>query len=561
LNPLHRTLRRFLGLPTARFAVRSAPTEWLELSDGVRLATSVFRPRTAEPAPALLIRTPRATLPRTAPARLFARLVAESGFSVVLQQCRGRGESEGHFAPFENEVRDGGETLAWIAKQPFASSGDANHCGVLGFGYSGFAAWAALAAAPDRVAAIAVGFHGRDPYSRIYSGGALQLAATLRFALDCDERAMSDREIDLERGLRHRPLREADRVALRRNDLWQSWLDHPRRDDFWEERTPKLPERPPPALLLAGWYDAALTAQLSDHAALTRSAEASGGCAPELVIGPWAAGSDVRRRRRGQRRGVQLHAVIDFFDRKLLGGSQAASAVRVFTFGEERWREPSAWPPPAASKSTFYLRSARDDDSPIDDGALSPDAPGADEAPKLLRADPDDPVPSLGGMFAAAPGPVDQRGVEARSDVLCYASPPLAQALVVMGSARVQIHVSSSAANGDFAAKLVDVSETGEATIVCDGIVRARTNGDDEPGSETLRQLEIVLPAIARRFAAGHRIRLEIAASNFPRFDRNPQTSACPRDAEPLAFATAQIRVLHDAAHPSQLTLPATLDR
>jgi len=277
------------------------------------------------------------------------------------------------------------------------------------------------------------------------------------------------------------------------------------------------------------------------------------------VIGPWAAGNEVRGRRRGRRRGVQLRALIDFFERELRGGATVSSPVRVFTFGEERWRELFEWPPAGASDSTWHLRADREDGLPIDDGGLSPEAPATDEAPKRFRADPEDPVPSVGGMSAAAPGPVDQRCVEARADVLCYASPPLERDVVVAGPARVQLHVVSNGADGDFTAKLVDVSEDGSAVIVCDGIIRARTcshgRGEAWFEGDSPRRLEIPLPAIARRFVAGHRIRLEIAASSFPRFDRNPQAHACPQNACPDAFTAAQVEVLHDAEHPSRLTL------
>jgi len=551
-------LRHLLGLPQQRCAIHST-TEWLQLSDGARLATSVIRPLAPEgdAAPVILIRTPRATLKRIDAARFLAGRIAESGYNVVLQQCRGRGASEGHFAPFENEQGDGGEALAWIADQPWGGNG----IGLLGFGYAGHAAWAALAAAPDRIAAIAVGFHGRDPYSQIYSSGALQLDAALRFALACSEMPASEREIDFARGLWHRPLCEADRVAHRRSDTWRAFLAHPRRDDYWARRTPELPPAPPAALLLAGWYDAALPAQLADHAALAERAETNAGASPELVIGPWAAGSDVRRRRHRPRRNGLLEHAIDFFDRSLRGSpSRGKPAVRAFTIGEERWRDLPTWPPTAASDSTWYLRAIRDTNSPIDDGALCAAAPGADEAPKHFRADPEDPVRSLGGALGSWPGPADQRSVEARSDVLCYSSPPLAHDLLIAGSVRLQLYVVSSAPDGDFTAKLVDVAVDGTATNVCDGIVRARRHGDGECNvwfeDDTPRKLEIELSATLCLFRAGHRIRLEVATSNFPRFDRNPHNRDCPTSAAPAAFEAARITVLHDALHPSQLLLP-----
>jgi len=562
LKPLQRTFRNFLDLPQQRCEVR-AKTEWLELADGTRLATSVIQPVSADSnsKAVLLIRTPRTTLNRTSAARFFANRIGECGYNVVLQECRGCGSSEGRFAPFVNEQSDGAETLAWIAAQPWGGDG----IGVFGFGYSGHAAWAALAAAPDRVTAIAVGFQARDPYSQIYSGGALQLDSALRFTLACSETPASQGDIDFDRGLRHRPLCEADRVALQRSDSWREFLAHPRRDDYWAVRTPEIPHRPPAALLLAGWYDTALAAQLADHAALAAHARSDQNAAPELVVGPWAAGREVTRRRFGRRENLLLKHLIDFFDRRLRGSpTSSPPPVRVFTIGEERWRDLPSWPPANAHDTIWYLRAVRETNSPIDDGALSLAPPAENEAPKHFRADPEDPAPSVGGALASSPGPSDQRSVEARADVLCYSSSPLDRDVLIAGPVLLKLHVAASTPDADFCAKLVDVDADGTAKIVCDGIIRARRHGGGEDDlwfeADEPRQLKIPLFATTCLFRAGHRIRLEVATANFPRFDRNPQTRESPTSSLPTAFEAAEFTVLHDSLHTSQLTLPTIAD-
>jgi putative CocE/NonD family hydrolase len=562
LNPLHAKLRNLLGLPQARAAVR-ATTEWLELSDGVRLATSVIQPVThdRESRPVLLIRTPRAALKHTAAARFFANRIAQSGYTVVLQECRGCGSSEGRFAPFVNEQSDGAETLAWIAEQAFGRDG----IGLFGFGYAGHAAWAAQAAAPDHVSAIAVGFHARDPYSQIYSGGALQLDSTLRFSLVYSETPAWDGDIDFDRGLRHRPLCEADRVAFQRSDSWREFLAHPRHDEYWAMRMPELPSHPPATLLLAGWYDTALPAQLADHAALVARSRASESGVPELLIGPWAAGREVNRRRLGRRRNVLLDHLVDFFDRRLRGSpTPTTSPVRVFTIGEGSWRDLPSWPPTTAHDTTWYLRAVRETGSPIDDGALSLTPPAETEAPKHIRANPEDPVPSIGGALQSSPGPADQRSVEARADVLCYSSSPLDRDVLIAGPVHLELHVAASAPDADFCAKLVDVATDGTATIVCDGIIRARRHedGEDDVWFEAgeARRLKIMLSATTCLFRAGHRIRLEVATANFPRFDRNPHSRESPANAAANAFEAAQVTIMHDALHASQLTLPTIAD-
>jgi hypothetical protein len=560
LNPLHRILRHLFGLPRRRFASESS-THWLPLSDGVRLATTVIRPQGvgAERIPAVLIRTPLSSQNGTDPSRLLARVIAEDGYSVVLQECRGRYASEGRFIPFENEARDGDETLAWIAEQAWGRG----PLGLVGFGYSGFTAWAALSEKPERIGAMVIGFHGRDPYASLYSGGALGLEGALHFGLGLGERkVVPDRRVDLARGVEFRPVCEADRVALRRVDGFRSWTCHPRRDAYWTGLSPALPARPPPTLLLAGWYDSSLGPQLADYAELRRTAEANDAPAPELVVGPWAAGRAVRRGRSdrtGRRRGIIPCAILSFLDRTLRDGVQRPARVRAFVQEADIWREFPTWPSPSSEERIFYLRSEGRANGLVGDGELSPEAPAGEETPDCFVYDPEDPVRTVGGFRIGKWGPADQRPVEARADVLCYSTPPLAGDLEVAGPVRLVIFAASSAPDTDFTAKLVDVAPDGRAALRCEGIVRARRQAEGEAPiwfeADAPRRFEIDLWATSCRFRAGHRIRLEVSSSNFPRFDRNPNTRDEPETAGAELFSVARQTVLHDAEHPSQLVL------
>jgi hypothetical protein len=549
-----------LGLPRRRFASESS-THWLPLSDGTRLTTNVIRPLAAgaERIPVVLMRTPLSTRKRLDPSLFFARLIAENGYAVVLQECRGRFASEGRFAPFADEARDGAATLDWIAAQPWGEEPAA----LVGFGYAGFAAWAALSARPERVAAMVIGFQGRDPYARLYCAGALQLEGALRFGVGIGDNAVvPERSLDLARGVEFRPVREADRVVLRRTDGFRDWAAHPCRDSYWRALTPQIPSPPPRTLLVGGWYDPALAAQLADYAALRSATRANGAPPPELVVGPWAGGRTVRSGRidrKGRKRGVIPNAVLAFLDRSLRGREERAPAVRAFVQGADVWREFSAWPPADADERVFYLHSEGRANSLVGDGALSPDAPAADEAPDRFLYDPEDPVRTLGGFLTGASGPVDQRPVEARADVLCYDSAPLRADLDVAGPVRLSLYAASNAPDTDFTAKLVDVSPDGRAENRCEGIVRARWQGGGEAPTwfeaDTPRRFEIDLWATGCRFRSGHRIRLEVSSSNFPRFDRNSNTREQPETADPEQFSAARQTVLHDAKHPSQLVL------
>jgi len=560
LSPLQRGVRHFLGLPRRRVASHSS-SEWLALSDGVRLATHVIRPANAgaEPVPTVLMRTPLPTARSTAPARFVARMLAEDGFNVVLQECRGRYDSEGSFRHFEDEARDGAETIAWIAEQQWGDGPLA----LLGFGYSGYAAWAALSHAPKPVAALVVGFQGRDPYASLYVGGALRLEAALHLGVGIGEHSIAPkRSLDMARGFEHRPVCEADRVTRCRVDSYRDWTRHPRRDDFWRALTPAIPAPPPATLLIGGWYDPSIGPLLADYAELRASAARCGTPAPELVVGPWAGGRgarDPRSSRKGRKRGVALRRVGAFLERTLRGSGRRAPGASVFVYGADLWREFPEWPPPETQEQVFFLHSRGRANGPIEDGELLPAEPADGSEADHFTSDPADPVRSVGVALRGARGPGDQRTLETRADVLCYTTPPLAEDIDVSGPAHLVLFVASKAPDCDFAAKLVDVAPDGTAMNRGEGYVRARWQSDRaEPvwfDGDTPRRIEIEIVAACSRFRAGHRVRLEVASSNFPCFDRNPNTHDGPENALPEEFVAACQTLYHDPSHPSRLVL------
>jgi putative CocE/NonD family hydrolase len=560
VSPLQRSVRYYMGLPRRRDASVST-IEWLELSDGVRLATHVIRPARAgaEPSPVILMRTPLPTGRRMNPARIFARLLAEDGFNVVLQECRGRYDSEGSFEHFRHEAQDGAETVAWIAAQPWG----VGPLALLGFGYAGYAAWAALSRAPERVAALVVGFQGRDPYASLHAGGALRLEAALRLGVGIGENAVAPkRNLDLERGCEHRPVREADRVARRRVDSYREWIAHPRRDDYWRALAPEIPSPPPAALLIGGWYDPSIGPMLADYAELRRSAARCGTTAPELAIGPWLGGRavrDARGPRGGRQRRFNLRSVSSFLERSLRGSAQRTARVSVFVNGADCWREFPEWPPPEPAEQVFYLRSRGRANGLRGNGELVPDPPGDGFEPDRYSCDPDDPVRSVAVALRGGRDAAGQRSLEGRDDVLCYTTAPLVEAIDVLGPARLVLFAASSAPDCDFSARLVDVAPGGIAVNRGEVYVRARwqTDGADPVWFEgdTPRCFELEFDSICSRFPAGHRLRLEVASANFPRFDRNPHSRDGPEDALPERFGPARQTLHHDASHPSRLVL------
>lgn len=213
--------------------------------------------------------------------------------------------------------------------------------------------------------------------------------------------------------------------------------------------------------------------------------------------------------------------------------------------------------------SPHYLHSVGHANSAAGEGTLSTEAP-ADEQEDVYRYDPHNPVPTVGGAIlmdlAPTEGPRDQRAVEAREDVLCYGTPILEKPVEVTGPIALVLYVSSSACDTDFTGKLVDVSPDGRAEILTDGILRARYRElFSEPKllvPEQIYELRLDLWATSNLFKAGHRVRLEVSSSNFPRFDRNTNTGGTIETETEQDFVQAVNRIYHDVAHPSHLILP-----
>ncbi len=525
------------------------------MPDGVRLATTVYRPDGVERAPTVLMRTPYGSTRWRTPMFLFAQLFAEAGLAAVLQDVRGRYASEGSFVPFVNEAADGAATIDWVRDQPWFGG----RLGLAGFSYLGYTAWAAQAQRPDAVDAVAVGIGTSDLYASFYPGGAFSLEVALRWAAGVGEReSLAERDVDFERAVGFRPIRGADRVAARERTFFRDWLDHPRRDDYWEGFRPRL-TKTPATLLVAGWYDFFLGPQLDDYATLLANPEAG---PVRLVVGPWTHGRYLKRRRSPRARWFAREAareMLAFFERHLLehGDGDGGVGARILPVGEETWQEHASWPPEEAEPLRLHLRSGGKAGGLGGDGRLAAESPGVDEPADVFTADPSDPVPSLGGALIGPGGAVDQRPAEARSDVLVYTGEPLASDLLLAGPVRCELWVASGAPDGDFTAKLVDVSPDGAALNLAEGVTRARwRNGDATPSwlePDVATRLDIDLWSIAARVRAGHRLRLEIAASSFPRFDRNPNSRDDPSRAE--QGLAARQSVYHDAEHPSILTL------
>jgi uncharacterized protein len=535
------------------------------MRDGIRLSTNVFHPPGKGRYPTILIRTPYnkgSDLPSGCGDFI------QRGYAVVVQDVRGRYGSEGVFEPLDQEGPDGYDTLNWIARQPWSDG----NVGMTGGSYVGIAQWKAAVTGNPHLKAIFPVVSGDDDYlDRFYSpGGAMKLGHRLLW-FSWNFASPGFRAPPFAAITTSLPLRTADLVATGRTvDAWQKALNHPSYDDFWKRLSIRehMDRVRVPVFSAGGWYDNYVDSDLDGFTALDR---VPGHPEHHIVIGPWAhnIASKFGAIDFGPTASSPLRAYeLAWFDRWLKGpadppptGSQSPP-VNIFVMGLNRWRDEREWPLARTRYTKVYLDSTGHANGLDGDGALDwKPAQGPD--PDHFTYDPRKPVPTLGGAICCSAtifpwGPIDQRPVEKRRDVLVYTSAALTRELEVTGSVRVILYASTSAPDTDFTAKLVDLFPSGEARNLCDGILRMRyREGLDRTllasGSE-IYALTIPAGVTSNVFLPGHRIRLEISSSNFPRFDRNPNTGRPVADESTIR--TADQTIYHGRQFPSHLLLP-----
>jgi putative CocE/NonD family hydrolase len=562
------------------------------MRDGVRLATDAWIPAGGRPAPVLLVRLPynKEGLFYYAYG-LFPNIfmLVEAGYAVVYQSCRGTFGSGGEFIPLVNDPSDGADTVAWLLEQPWCDG----NIGTYGGSYAGVVQWAA-ASASDHLKAIAPSVTGAPPW---YSdGGALSLHMTqtwtILMALSDVRRAMGAGSGDPQAltgllGMAADPDPQLAALPVRARPLlenqWPWWaeiLAHPARDQYWRDLSlaGRFEDITVPALNIGGWFDLFAGSTARTFTQMKKrggSAEARDG--QQLIIGPWDHINHTGvypGRQFGLMADVQFADLTGahqrFFDRWLRGQAGAldgSAPLRIFVMGLDQWRDEQDWPLPDTTYVDYYLDSSGRANTASGDGELRAEPPGGEHA-DTYRYDPQQPVPTLGGRmlsyFGATAGPADQREAESREDVLCYTTPVLDRPVEVTGHVSLTLFASSSAPDTDFTGKLIDVFPDGRALYLTDGILRARYRNslaDPElltPGQ--VYEMTVDLSVTSNVFLPGHRIRLEISSSNFPRFDRNTNTGGTITEDREEDVQVAVNRIVHGPGHPSRLVLPV-IDR
>jgi putative CocE/NonD family hydrolase len=536
-------------MPRTTYDVRVA------MRDGVELSADVWRPDTDQPVHVVLSRTPYGK--NNDRAARFGKLFAEHGFAFVMMDVRGRGDSDGLFSPYVNDARDGVDLIAWLAEQEWCSGSVAT----LGGSYGGLIQWLTAIQKPPALKAMIAMVSPSDPFVEFPTGTSIPMMLSWHRLTHGRVLQHLD-DVDWEQVYRHLPLMTMDEAAGFSAPHWREQLSHPVLDEFWEPKRyqDRLTELDLPVLHISGWYD---DEQVGTPVNFSRMV-AGGAERQQLLMGPW--GHQINTTRQIGEVDFGAHSLIDlegywlrWLDAQLDGAPWSDPPVRMFVMGANEWRDSDVWPPAEMELRPLYLRSGGAANSRLGDGRLSWDAPAQDEPDDRYDYSPERPVPFLTGITSAQLGGADDySAVELRGDVLVYSTEPLEEPLQLIGPLRLVLHATTSAPDTDWVARLIDVHPTGFAQRLTDGLVRARyRDGFDaerllEPGEPV--EYEVDLWHTAHVFLPGHRLRVEVTSSAFPKYDRNLNTG------EPLATSTrmetASQTVHHDAARPSHLLLP-----
>jgi putative CocE/NonD family hydrolase len=541
--------------------VRLERAQQFTLSDGIVLVSDHYYPPGPGPHPTLLMRQPYGR--DIASTVVYAHPVwfAAHGYNVVIQDVRGRGDSQGEFYPFRNEGRDGAETIRWLRTR-----GESNgSIGMYGFSYQGMTQLLAAAEQPEGLVCIAPAQTACDLYHGwFYHQGALRLASSLGWGLQM-----------MKADARRRKLREASDglekawADLRSQSLItpyglhpqlqhqgmpgyvQDWFTHPLPGPYWSalDVSESLERIKVPALHLSGWFDTYLSGSVAGFLRLAVQAENQ-----YLVAGPWVHipwGELVGDQNLGSEALFDTDSLLlRWFNHwlKQSGEFDREPRIRHFALGVNRWFETESFPQEILA---LHLHSEGRADSRKGDGALSRAVPDCDEMRDVFVYDPEVPV------AAPAVGPANQAQLELGNNLLVYTSAPLEEPVHVLGSPQLTLYCVTSAAHADFTGKLVRLRPSGQAEFVCIGIARSSyIFRDSGYRADSIQRWEFSLEPTSCVFAAGDAIRLEVASSAFPLYDRNPSTEVQPWLADSWNWRRSTQMVLHDAQHPSRLELP-----
>ncbi|HUY82519.1 MAG TPA: CocE/NonD family hydrolase [Acidobacteriaceae bacterium] len=544
-----------------------------KLADGTRLLSDHYYPETGGPFPTLLMRQPYGR--DIASTVVYAHPVwfARHGYYVVIQDVRGRGGSEGKFYPFRHERKDGAETIRWLLRHPQCNG----RIGMYGFSYQGLTQLLAAAEKPEGLVCIAPGMTASDLYHGwFYRNGALKLASSLGWGIqmlreDARRHGLREASDALEQAwtrIQEQSLYApyGEHPTLRAEALpsyVKDWFAHAEPDNYWQslDISAAIGRILVPALHISGWFDTYLNGSVDGFLALRRGAATEFARNHQyLLAGPWIHipwGDTIGEENFGPEARIDTDQILlRWFNHWLkdTGEFEHEPRIRHFALGENYWHNADEWP--TAPNHTLYMRSRGKANSRKGDGALSRALPTEDEPHDVFVYDPEVPVFAPGGKLSLSSSR-NQAEMEMGNNVLVYTGEPLRERLHVFGHPSVTLYAATSATHADLTAKLVRVLPDGRAMFFSMGIARSSwLFRETKYTADTTHCWRFNLDPVSCVLAPGERLRLEIAGSAFPLFDRNPSTPLPAAQAGPWNWSRSTHQILHTPAHASALHLP-----
>ena len=531
-------------------------------ADGARLSTDVYLPDGAGPWPTVLIRTPYSNNDAVKKVPL-GREFASNGYAVAIQDVRGRYDSGGEWDPFFNEAVDGHAAQTWLAQQSFCN----DRIALMGRSYEGYCVWAGTFGHHPVVKAIIPIVALPDPVLNVPWQNGSVFWTMITWAVLVHGRANQDiGQYNWEKLYNFRPLNKLDEQLGVASKMWQDWLAHPTKDEYWKRACymHRMAELDVPALHITGWYDDDGPSTFNNFPNARRLAKSAN--EQYALIGPWPHATNTKTVVQGVNFGpeeiIDLNGfILDWLDLQIgerpesWGGRPRA---RIFLMGENRWHDLADWPPPQTQEQGWHFASGGKANSMLGNGKFALEPPAG--APyDEYQYDPDHPTPYLydAGTLQVG-GPFDARPVQRRDDVLCYTSEPLVEDLVLCGRVFAELWVSTSAEDTEFVAMLCDVHPNGESRRLCDGNLRLAYRESLEkalpiPLGEIVK-IRVDMWATGVRVFKGHCLRVQIASAAVPALAAHTNTLESPGSA--VKTVIARNRVYHDANHPSRVLLP-----
>jgi hypothetical protein len=550
----------------------------VEMRDGVILYADIYRPAKEGKYPVILTRTPYGVQREGVHHERMIKF-AQRGYVAIVQDVRGRYESEGKWDPFRDEANDGFDTIEWAADLDCSNGKVATQGG----SYLGHNQWAAASQTPPSLVAIFPSVASTNVYANwITMGGAFRLSFNFGWGVVrmpnkimlpqfWHTASYTPEELKYENILYHLPLIDGDMVSAGKEvPHYRDWIEHESYDAYWknvsdEERFGKITV---PAYNTGGWFDIFVMGTINGYVGMKNhggTPEARKGT--KLLIGPWGHGQSTSY---GDMEFTE-DAYVDLFENELRyydyylkgiqNGLDKEKPVQIYYMGENKWRHEDDWPIPGTKYEALYLSGDAPANSVRGGGTLSFEKPGK-AAEDTYLYDPDVPVPTYGGNNCCGTptdaGPKDQGILERRNDVLVYTTEFLTSPVTIAGPVSMKLFAATDGPDTDWMIKLVDVYPDGSAYPIAEGILRAKfRNGTDK--MELLKpnqvyEFDITMTGTANVFLPGHRIRVDITSSNFPQFDRNLNTG------KPLGSSSetrvAQQTIHHGGPKPSHIILP-----